>query len=75
MSAPNPLPTHIYKILDAKPEDPLPAALPVSELDRKDGFVHLSTAAQVSLPPSSSAPPFRRSLTSFSTRFFPPRTL
>lgn len=49
MSAPTPLPTHVYKILDARPEDPLPASLPVSELDEKDGFVHLSTAAQVSL--------------------------
>lgn len=52
MSAPSPLPTYVYKILDARPEDPLPATLPVSELDRKDGFVHLSTAAQVSHSPS-----------------------
>lgn len=49
MAAPTPLPTYVYKILDAPPAEPLPSELPVSELDAKDGFVHLSTAAQVSL--------------------------
>ncbi|KAI0763617.1 hypothetical protein BD413DRAFT_483724 [Trametes elegans] len=41
-----PLPAYVYKILPAPPPDPLPAALPLSALDRHDGFVHLSTAAQ-----------------------------
>lgn len=50
MAAPNPLPEYVYKILDAPPAEPLPPELPVSELDAKDGFVHLSTAAQVSPP-------------------------
>lgn len=75
MSAPTPLPTHVYKILDAKPEDPLPAALPVSELDRKDGFVHLSTAAQVSLPLPPPLLPFSATLSHFSLPFFPHQTL
>ncbi|KAI8986195.1 hypothetical protein BD414DRAFT_487942 [Trametes punicea] len=42
-----PLSTYVYKILPAPPPTPLPAALPLSDLDRHDGFVHLSTAAQV----------------------------
>lgn len=50
MTAPTPLPTYVYKILDAPPAEPLPSELPVSNLDAKDGFVHLSTAAQVSQP-------------------------
>ena len=42
-------PTYIYKLIphDAPPPDQLPDALPVSELDRTSGFVHLSTAKQV----------------------------
>ncbi|CCM01135.1 uncharacterized protein FIBRA_03183 [Fibroporia radiculosa] len=42
-------PTYIYKLIpsDAAPPDPLPSALPVSELDRSSGFIHLSTAKQV----------------------------
>ncbi|SPN97715.1 uncharacterized protein DNG_01228 [Cephalotrichum gorgonifer] len=47
MAAPNPLPTYVYKILDAPPKDPLPGELPLSELDKQDGFIHLSTANQV----------------------------
>ena len=50
MTAPTPLPAYVYKILDGPPTKPLPSELPVSELDAKDGFVHLSTAEQVSLP-------------------------
>ncbi|PTB69707.1 hypothetical protein BBK36DRAFT_47168 [Trichoderma citrinoviride] len=47
MSAPNPLPKYIYKILPSPPQDPLPEAFPLSQLDANDGFVHLSTATQV----------------------------
>lgn len=45
---------YVYKILDAPPAEPLPSELPVSALDAKDGFVHLSTAAQVSPSPPCS---------------------
>ncbi|KAF9534164.1 hypothetical protein CPB83DRAFT_843794 [Crepidotus variabilis] len=43
-------PTYIYKIVPASspPPEPLPDALPVSELDHNDGFIHLSTSLQVS---------------------------
>jgi uncharacterized protein (DUF952 family) len=37
----------IYKILPSPPQEPLPAEFPLSDLDRNDGFVHLSTATQV----------------------------
>ncbi|KXS96559.1 hypothetical protein AC578_1962 [Pseudocercospora eumusae] len=37
---------YYYKILDAAPEQPLPDTLPLSDLDKKDGFIHLSTAQQ-----------------------------
>ncbi|EME47372.1 hypothetical protein DOTSEDRAFT_145970, partial [Dothistroma septosporum NZE10] len=37
---------HFYKILDSAPQEPLPESLPLSDLDKKDGFVHLSTANQ-----------------------------
>lgn len=45
-------PSYVYKLVphDASPPlppAPLPDALPVSELDRKSGFIHLSTAPQV----------------------------
>lgn len=40
-------PQFVYKILPEAPEEPFPALLPLSELDANDGFVHLSTAAQV----------------------------
>ena len=42
-------PTYIYKIVPSSAgpiPDPLPDRLPVSELDQKDGFIHLSTAKQ-----------------------------
>lgn len=44
-----PKPTYIYKIVPytAPPPTPLPAALPVSELDQNSGFIHLSTAIQI----------------------------
>lgn len=43
------VPTYIYKIVpsSAPPPSPLPDALPVSDLDQKDNFIHLSTALQV----------------------------
>jgi uncharacterized protein (DUF952 family) len=46
MAAPVPLPKYIYKIVPADPQ-PVPGALPLSDLDRNDGFLHLSTAEQV----------------------------
>lgn len=39
-------PKYLYKILDQPPPSPLPETLPSTELDRKDGFIHLSTAEQ-----------------------------
>jgi uncharacterized protein (DUF952 family) len=45
MPAPSPLPESIYKIVPSDPR-PLANGLPVSPLDAKDGFVHLSTAEQ-----------------------------
>ncbi|KAF2114084.1 hypothetical protein BDV96DRAFT_647570 [Lophiotrema nucula] len=46
MPAPSPLPTYLYKILPSAPPSPLPDRLPLSDLDSKDGFIHLSTAEQ-----------------------------
>lgn len=42
-------PTYIYKIVPCTIPipDPLPEALPVSELDTSSGFIHMSTAHQV----------------------------
>ena len=42
-------PTYIYKLIPstAAPPDPLPEKLPVSDLDTRSGFVHLSTSVQV----------------------------
>jgi hypothetical protein len=36
----------VYKILADAPPEPLPHALPLSALDKQDGFIHLSTARQ-----------------------------
>lgn len=47
MSAPSSLPNYLYKILPSAPPSPLPARLPLSDLDRNDGYIHLSTSAQV----------------------------
>jgi uncharacterized protein (DUF952 family) len=49
MTTPTPLPKYIYKILPSSPPppSPLPLALPVSDLDRRDNFIHLSTSAQI----------------------------
>ncbi|KAJ4341264.1 hypothetical protein N0V87_002006 [Didymella glomerata] len=46
MPAPSPPPSYLYKILPSAPPSPLPERLPLSELDRKDGFIHLSTSEQ-----------------------------
>ncbi|CAI4215264.1 unnamed protein product [Parascedosporium putredinis] len=47
MSAPNPLPKYVYKIIDTEPTSQLLDELPLSDLDSKDGFIHLSVAKQV----------------------------
>ena len=47
-----PEPVYLYKILDAAPPDPLPEQLPLSALDVKDGFIHLSIAKQTPLTAS-----------------------
>ncbi|KAF5364024.1 hypothetical protein D9756_000511 [Leucocoprinus leucothites] len=43
------LPKYLYKLIppSATPPDPIPEELPLSELDEKSGFIHLSTASQV----------------------------
>lgn len=46
-SSPEPRPIHLYKILSSHPIEPFPIEYPLSALDAKDGFVHLSTAMQV----------------------------
>ncbi|KIW04469.1 uncharacterized protein PV09_04729 [Verruconis gallopava] len=46
MPAPSSLPEYVYKIVLDDPTPFLPTGLPVSELDKKDGFIHLSTAEQ-----------------------------
>jgi uncharacterized protein (DUF952 family) len=42
-------PLYIYKIVpsSAPPPEPLPKALPISELDKSSGYMHMSTAGQV----------------------------
>jgi len=44
-AAPNPPPKHLYKLLTAAPPLPIPRTL--TDVDAQDGFIHLSTAAQV----------------------------
>ena len=39
-------PQYLYKILDEAPPQPLPDTLALSDLDKHDGFIHLSTAEQ-----------------------------
>ncbi|OTB09047.1 hypothetical protein M426DRAFT_316341 [Hypoxylon sp. CI-4A] len=45
--APSPLPEYVYKIVPSAPPSPIPSQYPLSELDQKDGFVHLSTGTQI----------------------------
>ncbi|KAI1380802.1 hypothetical protein F4677DRAFT_404666, partial [Hypoxylon crocopeplum] len=47
--APSPLPDFVYKIVPSAPPAPIPSEYPPSELDQKDGFVHLSTGTQIPL--------------------------
>lgn len=49
MTAPVSPPTYLYKIVPSStpPPTPLPEALPLSPLDKKDGFIHLSTSSQL----------------------------
>ncbi|KAK0204329.1 hypothetical protein DFS33DRAFT_1338599 [Desarmillaria ectypa] len=42
-----PIPRFVYKIIPDAPPSPLPYSLPLSALDAKDGFIHLSDASQV----------------------------
>ncbi|KAK4645524.1 hypothetical protein QC761_202198 [Podospora bellae-mahoneyi] len=51
-SPPSPLPTYVYKIIPSAPPSPIPDFYPLSDLDRQDGFVHLSTARQVPITSS-----------------------
>src|ERR1700753_3112603 len=47
--APNPgaNTSYVYKIMDTAPPASMPASLPLSELDTKDGFIHLSDGKQI----------------------------
>jgi uncharacterized protein (DUF952 family) len=49
MSPPSPVPKYIYKILPSSPPppSPLPHNLPLSALDARDNFIHLSTSHQI----------------------------
>ena len=42
-------PSFVYKLVPSSspPPEPLPEALPVSDLDARSGFIHLSTAIQI----------------------------
>ncbi|KAI2638865.1 hypothetical protein GGS26DRAFT_543044 [Hypomontagnella submonticulosa] len=44
---PSPSPDFVYKIVPSAPPSPIPSEYPLSELDQKDGFVHLSTSNQI----------------------------
>ena len=45
--APGPIPRYVYKILSSAPPSPIPNDMPLSDLDRTDGFIHLSTGWRV----------------------------
>lgn len=53
---PSPLPRYVYKIIPEAPPSPLPAEWPLSDLDRNDGFIHLSTAKQARGPRPGAVP-------------------
>lgn len=60
MAAPAEPPRYVYKIVDTEPPFPIPDVFPPSELDKNDGFIHLSAPWQVSqasqlIKPSTSA--------------------
>ncbi|PHH87131.1 hypothetical protein CDD83_9275 [Cordyceps sp. RAO-2017] len=40
-------PKYVYKIVSSAPPEPIPAQYPLSDLDKADGFVHLSTGTQI----------------------------
>jgi hypothetical protein len=40
-------PRYVYKILSEEPPNPLPHTLPLTPLDRQDGFIHLSCGWRV----------------------------
>lgn len=40
-------PRYVYKILSEEPPNPLPHTLPLTPLDRQDGFIHLSAGWRV----------------------------
>ena len=42
-----PVPPYVYKITETPPPNPIPHTLLLSELDQKDGFIHLSNASQI----------------------------
>ncbi|KAK6841788.1 hypothetical protein PG987_002648 [Apiospora arundinis] len=46
-SPPSPLPKYVYKIIPTAPPSPIPETYPPSDLDKQDGFIHLSNAEQV----------------------------
>lgn len=43
----HPFPRYVYKILSEEPPNPLPHTLPLTPLDRQDGFIHLSAGWRV----------------------------
>ncbi|KAJ9156537.1 hypothetical protein NKR23_g958 [Pleurostoma richardsiae] len=47
MVAPKVIPRYVYKIVEEAPAEPFPETFTPSELDKKDGFIHLSTSWQV----------------------------
>ncbi|KAJ2897216.1 hypothetical protein MKZ38_004863 [Zalerion maritima] len=47
MVPPSPLPQFVYKIVSEAPPESQPEQYPLSQLDKKDGFVHLSVGQQI----------------------------
>ena len=42
-------PSYVYKILSDEPPNPLPHTLPLTPLDKQDGFIHLSAGWRIPL--------------------------